>query len=235
MKKQEQFVASAELAFQIRHYEETVKADKSLYLDPTAKRARIREASSALLNRVCRISESDPSFDEAEQMAKDIVAQFEAPETAPAIPKTKEQIYDETVKLIQPLAEAELVGKNLCFKEGADKFTYFKAAHVEARNGMYSRLTIAVSGPGFEVKPAERTTLSRTYNFATFKSCYFDNATLLLTGKDHDQKQWLYVLSDAEMKKQFDAAVRNIGVQIGIEGYKEEEKEAGNDEPDGNA
>lgn len=234
MKKQEQFVASAELAFQIRHYEETVKADKSLYLDPTAKRARIREASSALLNRVCRISESDPSFDEAEQMAKDIVAQFEAPETAPAIPKTKEQIYDETVKLIQPLAEAELVGKNLCFKEGADKFTYFKVTNVEARNGMYSRLTIAVSGPGFEVKPAERTTLSRTYNFATFKSCYFDNATLLLTGKDHDQKQWLYVLSDAEMKKQFDAAVRNIGVQIGIEGYKEE-KEAGNDEPDGNA
>lgn len=235
MKKQEQFVASAELAFQIRHYEETVKADNSLYLDPTAKRARIREASSALLNRVCRISESDPSFDEAEQMAKDIVAQFEAPEPAPAIPKTKEQIYDETVKLIQPLAEAELVGKNLCFKEGADKFTYFKVTNVEARDGIYHRLTISVSGPGFEVKPAERTTLSRTYNFATFKSCYFDNATLLLTGKDHDQKQWLYVLSDAEMKKQFDAAVRNIGVQIGIEGYKEEEKEAGNDQPDGNA
>jgi hypothetical protein len=231
MKKQEQFVASAELAFQIRHYEETAKADNALYLDPTAKRARIREASSALLNRVCRISESDPSFDEAEQMAKDIVAQFAAPETAPVIPKTKEQIYEETVKLIQPLAEAELVGKNLCLKEGADKFTYFKAAHVEARDGMYNRLTISVSGPGFEVKPAERTSLSRSYNFATFKSCWFDNADLLLTGKDHDQKQWLYVLSDAEMKKQFDAAVRNIGVQIGIEGYTEEEKEAGNDGP----
>lgn len=234
MKKQEQFVASAELAFQIRHYEETAKADKSLYLDPTAKRARLREASTALLNRICRISESDPSFDEAEQMAKDIVAQFEAPETAPAIPKTKEQIYAETVKLIQPLAEAELVGKNLCFKEGADKFTYFKVADVEARDGIYHRLTISVSGPGFEVKPVERTSLSRSYNFATFKSCYFDNATLLLTGKDPDQKQWLYVISDAEMKKQFDAAVRNIGTQIGIEGYKEE-KEAGNDEPDGNA
>ena len=229
MKKQEQFVASAELAFQIRHYEETTKADSSLYLDPTAKRARLREASTALLNRVCRISESDPSFDEAEQMAKDIVAQFEAPEAAPAIPKTKEQIYDETVKQIQPLAEAELVGKNLCFKEGADKFTYFKVADVEARDGIYHRLTISVSGPGFEVKPAERTSLSRSYNFATFKSCYFDNATLLLTGKDPDQKQWLYVISDAEMKKQFDAAVRNIGVQVGIEGYKEEEKEAGND------
>lgn len=234
MKKQEQFVASAELAFQIRHYEETTKADNSLYLDPTAKRARLREASSALLNRVCRISESDPSFDEAEQMAKDIVAQFEAPETAPAIPKTKEQIYAETVKLIQPLAEAELVGKNLCFKEGADKFTYFKAARVEARDGIYHRLEIAVSGPGFEVKPDERTSLSQTYNFATFKSCWFDNPGLLLTGKDHDQKQWLYVLSDAEMKKQFDAAVRNMGVQVGIQGYTEE-KEAGNDEPDGNA
>ena len=229
MKKQEQFVASAELAFQIRHYEETTTAASSLYLDPTAQRARRREASTALLNRVCRISESDPSFDEAEQMAKDIVAQFEAPEVAPAIPKTKEQIYDETVKQIQPLAEAELVGKNLCFKEGADKFTYFKVADVEARDGIYHRLTISVSGPGFEVKPAERTSLSRSYNFATFKSCYFDNATLLLTGKDPDQKQWLYVISDTEMKKQFDAAVRNIGVQVGIEGYKEEEKEAGND------
>ena len=235
MKKQEQFVASAELAFQIRHFEATAKADNSLYLDPTAKRNRLREASSALLNRVCRISESDPSFDEAEQMAKDIVAQFAAPETAPAIPKTKEQIYAETVKLIQPLAEAELIGKNLCFKEGADKFTYFKATHVEARDGIYNKLSISVSGPGFEVKPAERITLSRTYDFATFKSCYFDNPNLLLTGKDHDQKQWLYVLSDAEMKKQFEAAVKNIGVQIGIEGYKEEEKEAGNDEPAGNA
>ena len=235
MKKQEQFMASAELRFQIRHYNETVKADNSLYLDPTAKRARIREASSALLNRVCRISESDPSFDEAEQMARDIVAQFEAPETVPAIPKTKEQVYEETVKLIQPLAEAELVGKNLCFKEGADKFTYFRATHAEARNGMYNKLCISVSGPGFEIKPDERTGLSRSYNFATFKSCWFDNPDLLITGKDHDQKQWLYVLSDAEMKKQFDAAVRNIGTQIGIEGYTEEEKEAGNDGPEGNA
>lgn len=121
------------------------------------------------------------------------------------------------------------------FRPLLDKFTYFRATHVEARAGMYSKLCISVSGPGFEIKPDERTSLSRSYNFATFKSCWFDNPDLLLTGKDQYQKQWLYVLSDAEMKKQFDAAVRNMGVQVGIEGYTEEEKEAGNDEPAGDA
>ena len=204
------------MAAHLLRYKHTEDDDPTLYFNPDGKRERISKAIEELQGKLIRVGETNPSFDEVEHLAEAIALQCRTPDTAPVFQQTKEQIYAEIVQELTPLLNKELIGKYLCYKTGAHEFAYFKCERVEARVGMYNKLAIFAGGPGFAI---DTTPVSSTFSrhiFPNFKDFFLDVKDLLLTGKFDYMKKWLYVLSEAEYRKQFEKAVAGIAKTIGI-------------------
>ena len=197
-------------------YKHTEDDDPSLYFNPGGKRERISNAIEELKGKLTRVEETNPSFDEVEQLAEDIALQCRTPDAAPVFQQTKEQIYAEIVQELAPLVKEELIGKYLCYKTGTYDFAYFKCERVDVRVGMYNRLEIQAGGPGFAVDTALVPSCFHGHVFPDFKDFFIGVKELLLTGKSDYTKTWLYVLSEAEYRKQFDKAVAGIAKNIGL-------------------
>ena len=216
MKKQELFTASPQMASLILGYKHTEDDDPTLYYNPDGKREQISKAIDALHEKLIRVREDNPSFDEVEHLAETIALQCRTPDLAPVFQQTKEQIYNEIVQELTPIVTEELIGKYLCHKTGAYEFSYFKCDRVEARVGMYNKLEILAGGRGFDIDTTPISSSFRGNVFPKFKVFFISVKDLLLTGKYEYTKQWLYVLSEAEYRKQFEKAVAGIAKSIGI-------------------
>lgn len=216
MKKQELFTASPEMAARLLRYKHTEDDDPTLYYNPGGKRDRISKAIEELQGKLIRVDKDNPSFDEVEHLADTIALQCRTPDPAPVFQQTKEQIYVEIVQELTPLVTEELIGKYLCYKSGAYEFAYFKCDRIDVRVGMYNKLEIFVGGPGFAIDAAPVSSHFRCHTFPNFKEFFIGVNDLLLTGKYEYMKKWLYVLSEAEYRKQFEKAVAGIAKTIGI-------------------
>jgi hypothetical protein len=225
MKKQELFTASPQMTARLLRYKHTEDDDPSLYFNPDGKRERISKAIEELQGKLIRVRETNPSFDEVEHLAETIALQCRTPEAAPVFQKTKEQIYNEIVQELTPLVKEELIGKYLCYKSGAHEFAYFKCGRIDVRVGMYNRLEILAGGPGFAIDTAPVSSCFHGHVFPNFKDFFLGVKDLLLTGKDEYSKKWLYVLSEAEYRKQFEKAVAGIAKNIGINQEETEQEE----------
>ena len=224
MKKRELFKISPEAGNLVRKYDETWGADISLYADPSGKRTRLRKAAENLLNRICRVDDSNPSFDEVSSLALDIAGDCMAKDAEPAIPMTKAQVYDEILGKLAPLLEAELLGKCICIKNGVSKFKYIRIDGISTRKGMCDGLEVHASGWGFHLDTREQCCGHVTLPAFGRKSANLEH--MLLTGKDECKREsndyspeWLYVLSEEEFRKQFTDAVAEIAGTLGICGY----------------
>lgn len=218
MKKQELISVSPEAAALIVRYNYVSADNNELYVNPDGKRARLHKAAEDLTARIINVSQCNPDFDEVARMANDIAEQCGIPDATPKYPQTKEQIYEEIVEKLCPMLQAELIGKNLLFKDGPYKFSYFKADRLKVRNGMHSTLEIVIAGPGFSIDYSPDNQLLIRHRFPMFKDIAVDAATLLVTGKNEPFKQWLYVISDKEYLTQFNSAVSGIAKTIGVTG-----------------
>ena len=216
MKKQELFNAAISSSALIRQYLATQDDDDSRYLNPNGKKDRISNAIEDLQAKLIRVSSDAPSFDEVEAIAESIARQCRAPDVEPAIQKTKEQIYREIVRELNPLISREMIGKKLCYKSGVHDFAYFNCTRVEVRVGMYNHLAIFAGGPGFAIDTGTPSSSYKGHVFPNFKDFGFNVTDLVLTGKDKHMKTWLYVISDDEYKKQFDRAIAGISKTIGL-------------------
>ena len=217
MKKQKQFSISAKGAMLVSKYNKTRADPSDLYVNPQLKRNNIREAVQALENRIIQVSDSNPSFEEAAKMASDIAAQCLASEAGPKYDQTKEQVYDSILTELQPILETELLGKNICIKQGAYKFSYLKVTKVEARKWMHNQLEVCISGNGMKVE--------RLYGdkFPVFDRMVINIIDVLVSGKTdnrYGEKTWMYVLSDDEMKNQFETAFSDIAHKVGMGNLK---------------
>ena len=206
MKKRELFMISPEAGNLVRKYDETYEADISLYAEPSGKRDRLRKAAENLLARICRVDDSNPSFDEVCRLALDISGDCMAKDAEPAIPMTKAQVYDEIIEKLAPLLEAELLGKCICIKNGVSKFTYIRLDGVVTRKGMCDRLEVYVSGWGFHLDTREPCYDHRKLPVFGRECAQLEH--MLLTGKDECKRQsndyrpeWLYVLSEEEFSE----------------------------------
>lgn len=221
MKKRQLFKISQEAGNLVRKYDETLRADISLYADPSGKRDRLRKAAENLLTRICRVDDLNPSFDEVSSLALEISGDCMAKDAEPAIPMTKAQVYDEIVGKLAPLLEAELLGKCICIKNGVSKFTYIRLDGVSTRKGMGDRLSVYASGWGFHLDTREPCYDHRKLPVFGRESANLEY--MLLTGKDECKRQsndyspeWLYVLSEDEFRKQFSDAVAEIAGALDI-------------------
>ena len=204
------------MADRLLRYKHTEDDDPSLYFNPNGKRERISKAIEELQGKLVRVGEANPSFDEVEHLAETIALQCRTPDADPVFQQTKEQIYNEIVQELTPLVKEELIGKYLCYKTGAFEFAYFKCERVDVRVGMYNKLEIFAGGPGFAIDTAPVSSCFHGHAFPNFKDFFLDVKNLLLTGKFEYMKKWLYVLSEAEYRKQFEKAVAGIAKTIGI-------------------
>jgi hypothetical protein len=225
MKKQELFTASPEMASRLLRYKRTADDDPTLYYNPSGKRDRISKAIEELQGKIIRVDDDNPSFDTVEHLAETIALQCRTPDPAPVYQQTKEQIYVEIVQELTPLVKEELIGKYLCFKKGAYDFAYFKCNRVDVRVGMYNTLEILAGGPGFAIDTTPVSSHFHGHVFPNFKEFLLGVNDLLLTGKYEYMKQWLYVLSEAEYRKQFEKAVAGIAKNIGINQEETEQEE----------
>ena len=216
MKKQELFTASPQMAACLLRYKRTEDDDPSLYFNPNGKRERISKAIEELQGKLIRVDDDNPSFDDVEHIAESIALQCRTPDSAPVFQQTKEQIYVEIVQELTPLVKEALIGKCLCFKKGAYEFAYFKCDRVEVRVGMHNKLEILAGGPGFAIDTMPVSSNFHGHVFPNFKQFFLGVNDLLLTGKYEYMKQWLYVLSEDEYRKQFEKAVAGIAKSIGI-------------------
>ena len=204
------------MAARLLRYKHTEDDDQSLYYNPDGKRKQISTAIEELREKLIRIGEDNPSFDEVERLAETIALQCRTPESAPVFQQTKEQIYGEIVQELTPLVTEELIGKYLCYKSGAYNFAFFKCDRIDVRVGMYNKLEIIAGGSGFAIDTTPVSSQFHEHVFPNFKEFFLDVKDLLLTGKYEYTKKWLYVLSEAEYRKQFEKAVAGIAKNIGI-------------------
>jgi len=213
------------MAARLLRYKHTEDDDPTLYYNPGGKRDRISKAIEELQGKLIRVDEDNPSFDDVEHLAETIALQCRTPDPAPVFQQTKEQIYIEIVQELTPLVKEEFIGKYLCYKSGAYEFAYFKCERVDVRVGMYNKLEILAGGPGFASDTAPVSSCFHGHVFPNFKDFFLGVKDLLLTGKDEYRKKWLYVLSEAEYRKQFEKAVAGIAKNIGIINQEETEQE----------
>ena len=204
------------MAARLLRYKHTEDDDPTLYYNPGGKRERLSKAIEELQGKLIHVGDDNPSFDEVEHLAESIALQCRTPDSEPVFQQTKEQIYHEIVQELTPLVTEELIGKYLCHKTGAYEFSYFKCDRINVRVGMYNRLEILAGGPGFSIDTTPVSSHFRGHVFPTFKESLLDVTGLLLTGKYEYMKKWLYVLSEAEYRKQFEKAVADIAKNIGI-------------------
>lgn len=228
MKKQKQFAISAQGAMLISKYSKTLADPDDLYVNPQLKRDNIRAAVQALENRVIQVSDSNPSFEEAAKMASDIAVQCMSSEAGPKYDQTKEQVYNSILAELQSLLETELLGKNICIKNGAYKFSYLKVNKVEARIWMHNQLQVWIFGPGMKVD------LLYGDKYPVFDRMSTNCIDVLVSGKTNNrygEKTWMYVLSDDEMKKQFETAFSDIASKVGMNNFKVEMHKLAEEKP----
>ena len=203
MKKQELFNISPEGAVLVQKYEETRMADDGLYFKPDAKRTRIMKSIDNMQNSICRVSGSNPSFDEVASLARQIAEDCLQEDTKPVYPQTKEEIYIDIIKRLQPILDRELVGKYICIKTGSSEFKYLKVTKVDAKVGFNDCLQVWVDGPGFGFSTDDNS------GFPAFKKFSIGCAGLLLTGKDtfDYKKRWMYIMSKDAIKEKLDSTM----------------------------
>lgn len=203
MKKQELFNISPEGAVLVQKYEETRMADDDLYFKPDAKRTRIMKSIDNMQNSICRVSGSNPSFDEVASLARQIAEDCLQEDTKPVYPQTKEEIYIDIIKRLQPILDRELVGKYICIKTGTTEFKYINVTKVEAKVGFNDCLQVWVDGPGFGFSTVDNP------GFPVFKKFCIGCADMLLTGKDtfDYKKRWLYIMSKDAIKEKLDSTM----------------------------
>lgn len=204
------------MAARLIRYKQTEDDDPTRYYNPGGKRERIEKSIDELKEKLIRVGEDSPSFDEVEHLAETIAVQCRTPDSEPVFQQTKEQIYVEIVQELTPLVKEELIGKYLCYKSGAYEFAYFKCDRVDVRVGMYNKLEILAGGPGFAIDTTPVSSHFHGHAFPNFKEFLLGVKDLLLTGKYEYMKKWLYVLSEAEYRKQFEKAMAGIAKNIGI-------------------
>ncbi len=217
MKKMELFNISPEGAALVKEYEATRKAEDGVYLDPDGKRRRILKAADELQQRICRVSNEHPSFDEVATMANQIAEDCLKADSAPTYNMTKEEVYAAIVKQLQPILDRELVGKFICIKTGPWEFKYIKVTKVVAQDGIYGGLQVWVSGPGFGVFTGNDFNGEKL--FPSFKKFSADCAGLLTTGKDEFEykKRWLYVMSPEAIREKLDSVMSEFRVTVGLD------------------
>jgi len=215
MKKQELFKISDEGAELIRQYMDILHTDESQFYNPSRKKQLLMDMVNNLYTELSDVDDITPSFDEVAVMASRVIDQCNEEEPKPKYEKTKYQILCDIVKKLRPIVTDELMGKNLCVKSGSDDFQYFKVSAVKVEIGMYDHLMISYRGMGFEIWPKA---FNRGENsFPTFGAQSHGGVDLILSGKYDGE--WLYVLTDDEMKHVFEKAVNGMATTIGIAGY----------------
>lgn len=215
MKKQELFKISDEGAELIRQYMDIFHTDESQFYNPSRKRQRINDTINKLYTELSDVDDITPSFDEVAVMASRVIDQCNEEEPKTRYDKTKHQMLCDIVKKLRPIVTDELMGKNVCVKSGSDDFQYFKVSEVKVEIGMYDCLMISYRGIGFEIWPKA---FNRGGNsFPTFGAQSHGGVELILSGKHVDE--WLYVLTDDEMKRVFENTVNGMATTIGIAGY----------------
>lgn len=215
MKKQELFKISDEGAELIRQYNNILHTDESQFYNPSRKRQRINDTINKLYTELCDVDDLTSSFDEVAVLASRVIDQCNEEEPKTKYEKTKPQMLCDIVKKLRPIVTDELMGKNVCVKSGSDDFQYFKVSEVKVDIGMYDSLMISYRGMGFEIWPKA---FNRGGNsFPTFGAQSHGGVELVLSGQDGDE--WLYVLTDDEMKHVFEKAVNGMATTIGIAGY----------------
>lgn len=213
----ELFNISPEGAALVKEYEATRKAADGVYFDPEAKLKRILKASDELQQRICRVRNDNPSFDEVAAMARQIAEDCMKADSSPTYNMTKEEVYAAVIKKLQPILDRELLGKFICIKTGPWEFKYIKVTKVVAQDGIYGGLQVWVSGPGFG-----EFTGTDSYGdklFPSFKKFSADCAGLLTTGKDEFEykKRWLYVMSPEAIREKLDAVMSEFRVTVGLD------------------
>ena len=217
MKKMELFKISPEGAALVKEYDDTRKAEDGVYLDPYGKRTRIMKAADELQQRICRVSDEHPSFGEVAKMATQIAEDCLKADSAPTYNMTKAEVYAAVVKRLQPILDRELLGKFICIKTGPWEFKYIKVTKVEAQDGIYGRLQVWVSGPGFgEFAGSD---YNGEKQFPSFKKFSVDCTGLLVTGKDEFEykKRWMYVMSPEAIREKLDDVMAEFRERVGLD------------------
>jgi hypothetical protein len=214
MKKIEPFKASAMAAALIKKYAFTKKDADENYFNPYKKKEGLKDVTSALYDKILRVDEQRPSFDEITQMAIELVNKCKAEPEKPKFDKTKRQIYEDIVAELEPLLRDELIGKYCRYKRGAHNFTFFKVDSIRVEIAIYDRLYILIEGPGYEF------TLDSSNNISGFPDYKHNQIectdVLLLDGKDSHFGAWLDIISPDEFRERFMAAYEVVARTIGI-------------------
>lgn len=219
----ELFNISPEGAALVKEYEDTRKAEVGVYFDPEAKLKRILKAADELQQRICRVRNDNPSFDEVAAMARQIAEDCLKADSSPTYNMTKEEVYAAVIKKLQPILDRELLGRFICIKTGPWEFKYIKVTKVHAQDGIYGGLQVWVTGPGFGEFTG--TNLDGEKLFPSFKMFTVDCAGLLVTGKDEFdyKKRWLYVMSTEAIREKLDSVIAEFRERVGLDGKGDDE------------
>lgn len=217
MKKMELFKISPEGAALVKEYDDTRKAEVGVYFDPEAKLKRILKASDELHQRICRVRNDNPSFDEVAAMARQIAEDCLKADSSPTYNMTKEEVYAAVIKKLQPILDRELLGRFICIKTEPWEFKYIKVTKVHAQDGIYGGLQVWITGPGFGVLAGNDSYGDKL--FPRFKMFTVDCAGLLVTGKDEFdyKKRWLYVMSPEAMWEKLDYVMSEFRETVGLD------------------
>lgn len=214
MKKIEPFKASAMAAALIKKYAFTKKDADENYFNPYKKKEGLKDVTSALYDKILRVDEQRPSFDEITQMAIELVNKCKAEPEKPKFDKTKRQIYEDIVAELEPLLRDELIGKYCRYKRGAHDLTFFKVEHVRVEIAIYDRLYILIEGPGYEYSIESGNSI---LGFPNYKHPQIEcTDDLLIDGKDPHSKAWLDILSPDAFRENFMAVYNEVAKTIGI-------------------
>lgn len=214
MKKIEPFKASAMAATLLRKYAFTESDAPENYFNPDEKKEGLKDATNALYQKILKVDERHPSFDEITQMATELVNKCKAEPKQPKYDKTKRQIYEDIVAELGPLLRDELVGKYFRYKSGAHHFTFFKVETVRVEIAIYDRLEIFIQGPGYEFVTDCGNNIS---GFPDYKYPQIEcTDALLIDGKDSHSNAWLDIISPDEFRERFMAAYRVVAKTVGI-------------------
>ena len=198
----------------IRKYAFTESDAPENYFNPDEKKEGLKDATNALYQKILKVDERHPSFDEITQMATELVNKCKAEPKQPKYDKTKRQIYEDIVAELEPLLRDELVGKYFRYKVGAHKFAFFKVETIRVEIAIYDRLEIFIQGPGYEFVTDCGNNIS---GFPDYKYPQIEcTDALLIDGKDSHSNAWLDIISPDEFRERFMAAYKVVAKTVGI-------------------
>ena len=217
MKKRQLFKLSEEGVALINQFGSLADLDDSHFYNPSAKKLRLMETVRELQDELGEVGRGESGFDGVAKLAATLMAQCNADEAKPQFDQTKEQVLLGIVGRIRAVVTDELMGKNVCLKHGPKDFRYFKVSEVRVVTNEYYTLGISFHGIGFETFPGMDKGDGKS--MPTFGRMYGNGKQLVMTGKDAFYDEWLYVLTDAEMKVAYEKTVADMAKVLKIAGY----------------